>query len=421
MPKETSRETQKLKLEDLISVDVLQKVQDNFSTAVGIAMIIVDREGVPITEPSNFSPFCQTIRTTGARRDLCFLCDNDGGRRAMATGEPSIYQCHCGLVDFAAPIIVRDQYLGAFIAGQVRLSDGNEVNLEHIIPPDSTWRQDKKLQTLHDEIREITYPKLRSAAYTLFFLAEYLVEESYAAATQQELSAQTLRLMEESKQRVELEKSLREAELQALSYQVNPHFLFNVLNTIGRLALAERAGRTESIVCAFADMMRYILKKGKSQNVSLRSEMTHVRNYLSIQEVRMGDRFTYSLDVPEKYESMLCPFMSLHPLVENCINYAVEPREGGGKIDIRARDDGKDLILDIADNGDGIEPEILRAALDGVNEHRGRVSIGLHNVDSRLRHFFGNDYGLVVESPGTPGGGTLVRVRIPLEYDPCDV
>lgn len=70
-----------LRLEDLISVEMLQKVQDNFSAAVGIAMIIVDERGTPVTRPSNFSAFCQTIRTSAARRDQCFQCDDDGGRR----------------------------------------------------------------------------------------------------------------------------------------------------------------------------------------------------------------------------------------------------------------------------------------------------------------------------------------------------
>ncbi|WP_242465037.1 sensor histidine kinase [Rhodospirillum rubrum] len=408
-----------LRLEDLISVEMLQKVQDNFSAAVGIAMIIVDQRGAPVTRPSNFSAFCQTIRTSAARRDQCFHCDDDGGRRAMAMGEPSIYQCHCGLVDFAAPIIVRDQYLGAVISGQVRLRDAQAVTLEYIAPPDDSWRQDDHLFALREKIDEIPYVKLRSAAYTLYHLAAYLVEESYSNAVSQELSAKNLKLMEESKRRVELEKSLREAELQALSYQVNPHFLFNVLNTIGRLALKEHAPKTEDMLYAFADMMRYVLKKSRSQIVSLQTEVGHVRNYLHIQKVRMGDRFTFTMDVPAKYDGILCPFMVLHPIVENSINYAIEPHEADGRIEITARDDGLNMILRVVDNGDGVSPELVRAALDGVAEPHGRTSIGLHNVDSRLRHFFGPDYGLTVESPATPGGGTVVEMRFPLEFDPC--
>lgn len=410
-----------LRLETLVRVEMLQKVQDNFSDAVGVAVVIVDEQGMPVTRPSGFSAFCQAIRTSDAARHRCFLCDNGGGRMAMATGEPSIYLCHCGLVDFAAPIIVRGQYLGAVLSGQVLLSDEHGLSLKPIIPLDDSWRRDPHLRTLHEEIHEIPYLKLQSAAYTLFYLAEYLVEESYANVVRQELDAKNLRLMDESKRRADLEKMLHQAELIALSCQVNPHFLFNVLNSIGRLALLEHAKKTETIVYAFADMMRYVLKKSRSQIVTLRSEVEHIRNYLYIQHVRMGDRFTFSLDVPETYGDVQCPFMALHPLVENSVNYAIEPREADGRIEIRAHDDGQDVILEIVDNGDGIDPEKIRAALDGSAEHHGRTSIGLNNVDSRLRHFFGDGYRLTIESPGTPGGGTRALVRLPLQFDSCGI
>lgn len=410
-----------LQLEDLVSVESLQKVQDNFSAAVGIAMIMVNDRGEPVTEPSGFSAFCHAVRTSGDRRDQCYRCDDDGGRRALSLGEPSIYQCHCGLVDFAAPIIIRGEYLGAVIAGQVSLQDNHGKELGFISPPDDSWQQDRSLRSLRDQIVQVSYDKLRSAAYAVYHLAAYMVHEGYTNAVTQELHAKNLRLMEDSRRRLELEKSLREAQLQALAYQVNPHFLFNVLNTIGRLALKERAPQTESLLYAFADMMRYILKKSRSQILSLSAEVGHVTNYLNIQKVRMGDRFTFKIDIPARYDEVLCPFMVLHPIVENCINYAIEVQEEGGVIEISARDDGKDLILDVVDNGDGIDPETLRDVLAGVSEHEGRTSIGLHNVDSRLKHFFGPGYGLKVESRRRPGEGTRVQMRFPLEFDPCGI
>ncbi|ABD86741.1 sensor histidine kinase [Rhodopseudomonas palustris] len=406
-----------LLLEDLISVDALQKVQDNFSAAVGIAMIMVDAAGAPVTKPSGFSAFCQAVRTSADKRDQCFHCDDEGGRIAMAKGEPSIYRCHAGLVDFAAPIVVRGQYLGAILSGQVRLRDESAIPVDYIHPPDDWWRQDDRLRALREKTTEVAYQKLRAAAFTSFHLATYLVEESYAKAVSEELGAENLRLMAESKRRMELEKLLREAELQALSYQVNPHFLFNVLNTIGRLALKENAKQTETMLYAFADMMRYVLKKSRSQIVSFHSELEHVQNYLNIQKVRMGDRLSFTLNVHQKYGEIRCPFMVVHPIVENCIHYAIEPKEKDGWIEITARDDGKDMILEITDNGDGIAPDMIPVAISGVADHHGRTSIGLHNIDSRLRHFFGDDYKLKVESRRSRGGGTWVQMRFPLKFD----
>jgi ligand-binding sensor protein len=412
------------RLLELMGTEMLQKVQDNFSAAVGVAMVIVDPEGVPVTKPSGFSAFCQAVRCRAEWRQRCFHCDAVGGRTALSNGAPSIYRCHCSLVDFAAPIIVRGEYLGAVICGQVKLSPGDKapglVDLSNIFPVEGSWRDDRQLLEEHHRIHEVRYDKLRSAAYSLFYIASHIVEESYSKGVAQELYAKNLRLAEESKRRAELERLLREAELQALSYQVNPHFLFNVLNTIGRLSLVEGAPETENTVHAFAEMMRYVLKKSGAQFVPLRMEVEHVRNYLHLLKLRVGDRFEFSLDVPEEFLDVLCPFMMLQPIVENCINYAIEPRESGGTIEICAYRDGAEMILDIVDNGDGISPERKQAVLRGEADRGGRKSIGIYNIDSRLRHYFGKDHGLEILSPFRQGRGTLVRMRFPLEFEPFE-
>ncbi|MFC3219168.1 PocR ligand-binding domain-containing protein [Tianweitania populi] len=407
-----------------MSTDMLQKVQDNFSVAVGVAMVIVDPEGVPVTKPSGFSSFCQSVRARGEWRGRCFHCDAVGGKTALSTGEPSIYRCHAQLVDFAAPIIVRGEYLGAVICGQVKLAPDEVapglVDFSDIFPTEASWSEDPQLLELHSRVAEVTYERLRSAAYSLFYIASHIVEESYSKGVTEELYANNLRLAEESKKRAELEKLLREAELQALSYQVNPHFLFNVLNTIGRLALVEDAKQTENTVYAFSDMMRYILKKNGSQFVPLRTEVDHMRNYLHLLKLRLGDRFEFALNVPEEFMQVLCPFMVLQPIVENCINYAIEPREGGGLIDVTAYTDGADLIVDVVDNGDGITPERKQEVLRGEADHGDRKSIGIYNVDSRLRYYFGADHGLEIVSPYRHGRGTLVRLRFPMTFDPAE-
>ncbi|MFK4770965.1 MULTISPECIES: PocR ligand-binding domain-containing protein [Rhizobium/Agrobacterium group] len=412
------------RLLELMSTEMLQKVQDNFSAAVGVAMVIVDPEGVPVTKPSGFSAFCQAVRARAEWRERCFHCDAVGGRTALSTGEPSIYRCHCSLVDFAAPIIVRGEYLGAVICGQVKLTSDEGatglVDLSNIFPFEGSWREHQPLLEEHHRINEVTYEKLRSAAYSLFYIASHIVEESYSRGVAQELYAKNLRLAEESKRRAELERLLREAELQALSYQVNPHFLFNVLNTIGRLALVENAPETENTVHSFAEMMRYVLKKSGSQFVPLRMEVEHVRNYLHLLKLRVGDRFEFSLDVPEEFLDVLCPVMVLQPIVENCISYAIEPRESGGVIEISAYRDGVELIIDIVDNGDGISSERKQAVLRGEADRGGRKSIGIYNIDSRLRYYFGTDHGLEILSPFRQGRGTLVRMRFPLEFEPFD-
>lgn len=404
-------------LENLISIEMLQKVQDNFSDSVGISLITVDTDGEPVTCPSGFSEFCTTVRMYKKFRDGCQLCDKIGGRTALDNHGPTIYHCHCGLVDLAVPITIRDHHLGTILAGQVQLNGGNTPVIGQLVPYDESWKEIPRLTELHDKIPTVSYKKLVSAANTLFHLANYLVEQSYSNSIAQELHSKNMKIVEESKRAIELEKSLRESELKALSYQVNPHFLFNVLNAIGRLAYFENARKTEKVVYGFSDMMRYILNKEVSQFVTIKNEVQHVANYLYLQRIRMSDKFSFVIDVSEEYNGTLCPFMVLQPIVENSINYAIEPSGRKSFVKVRAYDDGKDLTLEVEDNGDGFKPEKAKAALEGKIEHSGRGSIGLYNVNQRLISSYGSDYKLTIVSPNSPGGGTLVKMRFPLDFD----
>ena len=141
---------------------------------------------------------------------------------------------------------------------------------------------------MYDKTLKTTLTQVRAAADLLYTIANYLVEKQMIHIIQEELHNKNLELMEEVKLRSEVEASLKEADLKALQAQINPHFLFNVLNTIGRLALLEGADKTQEMIYAFSDMMRYTLKKEKNNVVTLKEEMEHVQNYLSIQKMRLG-------------------------------------------------------------------------------------------------------------------------------------
>ena len=137
-------------MSDLISVEVLQKVQDDFSAAVGVAIVIVDPDGVPVTQPSGFTPFCKTVSPNGqlARTVFFTVMPWVGALRYQPASRPFI-KCHCGLVDFAAPIIMKDQYLGAVVGGQVHLTDLREgadlEDMSNLFASGDSWDVDKQL------------------------------------------------------------------------------------------------------------------------------------------------------------------------------------------------------------------------------------------------------------------------------------
>ena len=233
---------------------------------------------------------------------------------------------------------------------------------------------------------------------------------------QEELHNKNLELMEEVKLRSEVEAALKEADLKALQAQINPHFLFNVLNTIGRLALLENAEKTQEMIYAFSDMMRYTLKKENTNIVTLKEEVEHVRNYLSIQKMRLGERLDYSIHIDEDAEEVMCPFMTIQPFVENAINHAIEPHAAGGKVMITGEQDGDIVTVRIIDDGKGIAPELIEKILDGNYDPEAQgndknTGIGINNANKRLKYYYGPEFGIKINSE--VGKGTEVMIKIP--------
>ncbi|WP_432407653.1 sensor histidine kinase [Wukongibacter sp. M2B1] len=406
------------KLSDFIDIDILQEILDKFGEATGLAAVAVDYRGNPITKYSNFSRFCKLIRQEAKCNETCHQSDARGGLEAARTGRPYIYKCHTGLVDFAVPIIVKGHYMGAVMAGQAKLEDEKKIFLENIVRNVPGWREKEEVMKAYEEINPIPYEKIVAAAHMLFVISNYIVEKGLITIIQDELSKKNYKLMEEMKTRIELEKALRDSELKALQSQINPHFLFNVLNTIGRLALIEGADRTQEIVFSFAEMLRYTLKKNMNQMVSLWEEVQHIERYLKIQSMRLGDRLTYEIIVADEIKKIRIPFMTLQPFIENSINHGLDPKESGGKIRVNGYSIEDKVIVKISDDGVGISRDKLDIILN--SEDKGNLDslstgIGINNVRKRLVHRFGPMYDIQISSKSEIG--TTVKISFPKRLD----
>ncbi|MFM2477771.1 PocR ligand-binding domain-containing protein [Celerinatantimonas sp. MCCC 1A17872] len=403
------------KLTEYIDVARLQTLQDNFSKSMMVALVIVDENGVPVTHPSGFCARCIHFRNNPELAKICYDNDDAGGRAAMKAQKPVVYRCDCGFIECAVPIMINGHYLGAFISGQVHVEKDNEQAIEYILEQNHL-RDELQLNVSQDStIQTMPYERFSAISYALFNLVSYLVEQAYTNTIQRELHQKELELTDELRKRMEIERSLHEAEFKALSYQVNPHFLFNVLNTIGRLAYLEDAQRTETMVHEFSDMMRYLLRKNSRGLITLGHEVKYVQNYMSIQKVRMGDRFDYTCDIAPKYLEIICPFLIMQPLVENFFNYVVEPRETKSQLDIYAKDDGENVIITLSDNGNGISPDDIEHILSG-NQNRQKGGIGINNIINRLQLLFGEQSKLEIASPFKPMGGTTITLTFPIQY-----
>ncbi|SMC75062.1 sensor histidine kinase [Sporomusa malonica] len=401
-----------LTLADIVNVKVLQEIQDKFSEATGLAAVIVDSAGQPVTKPSNFTRLCNLIRSTPEGLSRCIGSDDCGGRMAARQLCPSVYRCHSGLTDLGAPIILNQQHLGGFLAGQVVLPQNGIDIASEVLKGVADLNLDKTtVLEMLTEIRVVPEERVKAAADLLYIMTNYIVEIAMANIAQTQL-------MSEMKSKADLEKVLRETELKALQSQINPHFLFNTLNTIARLALLEGAPRTQEVVYALSDLLRNNLRN-IDEMVTVGEEVQYIKNYLLIQETRFGDRIQASINIPEELMEQRIPFMTLQPLVENAIIHGLEPKRYGGNINISGQMQGNQVEIMITDTGVGVN----KAQIERIfrNEKRlagkGQTSgLGITNVHKRIQHYFGLQYGLEICS-GEQGEGTTVKICLPYGFD----
>ena len=214
-------------------------------------------------------------------------------------------------------------------------------------------------------------------------------------------------------QQAETEKALLNSELRALSYQINPHFLFNTLNTIQMLSVIEGAKKTPDIINALSSLLRARLNDCDLLT-SVKEEMEIVKNLLIIHKTRFEDRVQIVMDISCDILNAQIPTLSLQPLVENALTHGLEPYEGSGVWNYRQKY-REDLIFHVRDNGVGMTPQELKKIFDNLNleELQGEVSeIGITNIHTRCRALYGKEYGVSIKSE--KNRGTEVALRIPL-------
>lgn len=208
---------------------------------------------------------------------------------------------------------------------------------------------------------------------------------------------------------IEDQRSLHRAELELLQAQINPHFLYNTLDSIAILAESQRSEDVVDMVTSLSTFFRNSLNKGQDI-ITLGAERTQVQSYLEIQQIRYSDILQYEIDIPEELWDCRVPKLILQPLAENALYHGVKNRRGMGKITITGESDGDDLLLRVTDNGAGMDEEQVRILQSGLYEDR-HTGLGLVNVHKRIRLYCGEGYGLRFES--TVGKGSTVTIRLP--------
>jgi two-component system sensor histidine kinase YesM len=220
--------------------------------------------------------------------------------------------------------------------------------------------------------------------------------------------------------KVKEQENLKKAEFRTLQAQINPHFLYNTLDTIIWMAESKKTDQVIEIVRALSKFFRITLSKGKDW-ITIREELERTQSYLIIQKMRYRDILDYKIEVDEEILDGTILKLTLQPLVENALYHGIKSKRGGGTIIVRAQRINQDqVLLEVEDDGVGFTSYKLGQVQSKINDDTGEITLketgfGLENVNKRIGLYYGKEYGLSIKSEYQ--GGTRVTVVIPTKMD----
>lgn len=391
----------KLTLGSWLDDGELEHLSNNFTEATGLRVVFLDERNQHIGPPSLMEAFLEQCR--GCRWPSKENILNQLGKTPLLNNnppaaEPFAYFCPAGLVEMTSPLIYENQRIGSILCGHFYLAE----NLD-----EQPWHMHRLVSRVLDK------EQVESTRGLLKLMGEYVVKMAYANQNETRVKEQQHSLLQALKAKTELEKALRKAELLALQSQVNPHFLFNTLNTIARLAFLEGAHTTEKTVHSLARVLRYNLRRSKDA-LTIEEEMRTIKDYLFIQQTRFAGRLEVNIDVEEKILEARVPCLSLQPIVENAIVHGIEPSTKKGVISIRGYDKDGGIVFEVEDNGIGMSQDEIDLIFSLEKRPSGKghtTGFGLYNIQRRMQTFFRGNCALQIKS--TIGKGCKVQLFFP--------
>jgi len=343
--------------------------------------------------------------------DFCtYVCqDSSGGvcpdyRCRLKSSMENRFVCRYGLENILFPITVQDEILG-YIAGVQAYVKGNDYQ-KYMIDVKSL-KNDKNLELEFIaksifSLKTVELNKIKIHEQLCGHIAKNISLDLSVTIGDTDLDAVRLSIEKEI-----LEKKIIDLEAKNMALMVNPHFLFNTLNCIARIAYFEHS-KTEELIYCLSDLLRYNLKQD-NQLHTIGAEIDNIKKYLYIQKARFKNRLDYDSNIPENIKSYRIPNMVIQPIVENAVIHGIMPKRDGGKISIYAEVYKKDIIISIMDNGNGFPKE----ALQNIQQFENKSGLGLRNTDNRLKRCYGERYGLkIIKSDYS---GSIVTITIPTQ------
>lgn len=372
---------------DLLGVGYLKEIQESFYSLTGLGITFTDLNYQPVLKSKEYNKDCNCCRgreliendlesKKERLKQYCLKYDNCKVQLGI---------CRASLLEIQYPIRFSDIDIGHIICDYVLLGGNNDC-------------KDNNIRCINAEQLDLIIKLLK-------MISENISSKNRIQFLEKHLNELNEKLLEYMDIQEDLRVDLHEATLNKLQSQSNPHFLFNSLNTIARLAHIEDAGKTEELSYALAGILRYSLKNVK-KTVTIQEEINIIKDYLFIQQVRFSDRLKFHYDIDENTLDAVIPCMMLQPLVENAIVHGLEPIARKVLIKILLKKQGNGITFTVEDNGKGIPEkrlqEITRFNISGSGKGHS-TGLGLINVHQRLHLFYDSGCGLQIESRENQG------------------
>jgi len=362
-----------------------------------ISLQLVDTRGNILLEFNPSPDFCKFI----CQEDETRICSDYISKLEPGRGERFI--CRHGLTNILLPVDINDQTIGYMVGAQVYSTDSE---YQKYLIDIMDIAKDKKLEP---EVIAKSISAIKTIEENKIDIHEQIcnhITQNIGYDFSQNLHTTDKAIARLSIEKEMLEKKIINLEAKNMSLVINPHFLFNTLNSIARIAYFEKSHTTEELIYCLSDLLRYNLKQDDELH-TIGAEMDNIEKYLYIQKVRYKNRLEYEIDIPDQIKPHRIPNMIIQPIVENALIHGITPKRDGGKIKIYAEKYKNDIKISVMDNGNGFPKEVIQSLQQSEN----KLGIGFRSTDKRLKRYFGEDYGLNIAK--SDFSGSTVTIMIP--------
>lgn len=302
---------------ELFGKETLENLQQIISNVTGLGVITSDYKGTPLTEMTSFCPFCQCIRKRSEQLLICNLSDAFGIAQSAVKQKACIYQCPCGLMEMAIPIIIDSQFLGGFLAGQVKCSDVPK----EIIRFDQLIRDiefDEKEQKLYDDIPEITYEKFEYIAELVFQIINLLAEKTMAQMKSNSETSVENTVLKAEIHKLDYENVLLKQEIKRIKMQTKPFLLHHMINNLANIAIMENANETNKMILSYHTYIQQIYES-KSEITTLNNELESLEYYFQLFTYGKKEDVSLKFNIKKEYMMQRIPAYLLVPIVEKIL------------------------------------------------------------------------------------------------------